>query len=247
VLDNGRVFFNAADSLVPADADGIVDPYEFEPSGVGSCSPTSAGAAFSVVEGGCVALLGSGATSAGESAIVDASSSGDDVFLLTANRLSSTDTDSAYDIYDAHVCGSGWACPPAASVTPPPCESASACHPGGSRGERSGLPGSSTFGGSGNVQPHHECSAPAHKARSLSARARRLRRDAKKIGNRVKAVRMHKKAGRFARRASRMSRQAKACRDRSRASSAGRPGRNTRREHSSNRHRRARSDRKAAR
>ena len=51
--------------------------YEYEPAGVGSCeSPT----------GGCVALLSSG-SSPNESAFLEATPSGDDVFFLTAAQL----------------------------------------------------------------------------------------------------------------------------------------------------------------
>ena len=38
VLDNGRVFFNAVDALVPADSNGNWDVYQYQPDGVGSCS-----------------------------------------------------------------------------------------------------------------------------------------------------------------------------------------------------------------
>ncbi len=36
--DPGRLFFNTADALVPQDANGTQDVYEYEPAGVGSCS-----------------------------------------------------------------------------------------------------------------------------------------------------------------------------------------------------------------
>src|SRR5664280_437074 len=53
--------------------------------------------------GGCVALISSGSSSH-ESAFLDASESGDDVFILTTAQLGGADTDKSYDVYDAHVC-----------------------------------------------------------------------------------------------------------------------------------------------
>ena len=63
------------------------------PQGVGSCQDS----------GGCTGLISSG-TSDRESAFLDASQNGDDVFFLTAAQLVAPDTDQSIDIYDAHVC-----------------------------------------------------------------------------------------------------------------------------------------------
>lgn len=104
VLDNGRVFFNAADSLVSADSNGTWDAYQYEPFGTGSCGSTSGGATVARTEDACINLISSG-TSDTEAAFLDASSSGDDVFFITPARLSVLDTDSVYDIYDARVNG----------------------------------------------------------------------------------------------------------------------------------------------
>ncbi len=41
--DNGRLFFNSWDSLVPHDKNSTEDVYEYEPSGVGSCASASPG------------------------------------------------------------------------------------------------------------------------------------------------------------------------------------------------------------
>lgn len=100
--DSGRLFFNSTDALVPQDSNGALDVYEYEPPGVGDCSPASA--TFSVVSDGCVDLVSSG-TSGLESAFIDASENGNDVFFMTAAQLSYHDTDSSYDIYDARVGG----------------------------------------------------------------------------------------------------------------------------------------------
>jgi hypothetical protein len=127
VLDNGRVFFNSIDSLVSADSNGNWDVYQYEPTGVGSCSISSSDFATSRSGDACVSLISSG-TAEGPSTFLDASATGDDVFFLTAGRLSVNDTDTVYDIYDARVNGiaavlhpvsecAGEACQPA--VVPP--------------------------------------------------------------------------------------------------------------------------------
>ena len=75
--DNGRLFFNSPDDLVPQASNHKEDVYEYEPAGVGSCeSPT----------GGCVSLISSG-SSGKESAFLEATPSGNDVFFLTAAQL----------------------------------------------------------------------------------------------------------------------------------------------------------------
>lgn len=100
--NRGRLFFNSADALVPQDSNGTEDVYEFEPPGVGGC--TEASPAFAPRNGGCLGLISSG-TSKEESAFMDASETGDDVFFLTAARLTGKDVDGAYDLYDARVGG----------------------------------------------------------------------------------------------------------------------------------------------
>jgi sugar lactone lactonase YvrE len=126
VLDNGRVFFNAIDSLVPADSNGEWDVYQYESTGVGDCTVSSGGASTTRSEGGCVSLLSSG-TAEEAAAFLDASASGDDVFFLTPAKLSVTDFDTELDVYDARVNGVpavlepsneclGEACQPAAAV-----------------------------------------------------------------------------------------------------------------------------------
>ena len=106
--DDGRLFFNSADALVPrvqaptreetvegkALKVGVENVYQYEPQGIGSCQQA----------GGCVALVSSG-TSEHESAFLDASESGNDVFFLTAAKLVAQETENGYAIYDARSCG----------------------------------------------------------------------------------------------------------------------------------------------
>lgn len=100
--DAGRLFFDSSDDLVPQDTNGTEDVYEYEPPGVGSC--TSASTTFGGASDGCVDLISSG-TSPQESAFLDASESGDDVFFLTYAQLSGRDVDTSLDVYDARVGG----------------------------------------------------------------------------------------------------------------------------------------------
>ncbi len=122
LTNNGRLFFDSADALLsqvtartreeavngkPQQV-GVENVYEYEPSGEGTCTAAP----------GCVALISSG-TSEQESAFLDASESGNDVFFITAAQLVPQDTDNSLDIYDARVCGTpgSEACLP---IKPPP-------------------------------------------------------------------------------------------------------------------------------
>ena len=145
VLDNGRVFFNAVDSLVPADSNGQWDVYQYEPVGAGDCVASSGGASIFRSAGGCVSLLSSG-TAEKEAAFFDASESGDDAFFFTPARLSVLDEDGEVDIYDARVDGVlatrqaspeclGEACQPLAQAPNDP------------------TPASAAFHGPGNLRP----------------------------------------------------------------------------------------------
>ncbi|HEY5193370.1 MAG TPA: hypothetical protein VIJ39_05795 [Solirubrobacteraceae bacterium] len=138
--DSGRLFFNSADALVPQDTNGLMDVYEYEPEGVGSCTDQL----------GCVDLTSSGDSNE-ESAFLDASADGNDVFFLTTSRLSAADVDTAFDIYDAHVCSASVPCVESA-VSPPACETSDSCKAGPTPQPASfGAPSSETFSGSGNV------------------------------------------------------------------------------------------------
>jgi hypothetical protein len=139
----GRLFFNSADALVPQDQNTKQDVYQFEPQGVGGCERAS----------GCVALISSGAaTDTRETAFLDASVSGNDVFFLTSQKLLAQDLDGAFDVYDARVCGTAesGACLPHKPPPPPPC-SGEGCKPPVSGA--TSFPGSATanFSGPGNT------------------------------------------------------------------------------------------------
>jgi hypothetical protein len=157
--DEGRLLFNSVNALVPQDANGTQDVYEYEPPGVGSCSGESV--TYSPRSGGCVALISSG-RSAQESAFLDASESGDDVFFLTSAKLSPIDTDSSRDVYDAHVCSES-PCIVFPNVGSPPCDNESSCKASPTpQPSIFGAPASATFSGPGNP-PAPPLVPPKHK------------------------------------------------------------------------------------
>jgi hypothetical protein len=176
--DDGRLFFASPVALVPGDVNGKEDVYEYEPVGVGGCGAGTHGArvVFSESAGGCVGLISSG-MSGEESAFLDASSSGGDVFFVTSQGLVPEDVDGGYDVYDAHECTSASPClAPVSGVSSPPCATAEACH-GSSSGVVFGSPVSASFSGAGNLAPPAPTTAPTPKPRAkVLSRAQKLAR-----------------------------------------------------------------------
>jgi WD40-like Beta Propeller Repeat len=156
--NNGRLFFNSSDALVPQDTNGNEDVYEFEPVGVGSCRSSST--MFVGGSGGCLGLISSG-VAFGESAFLDASETGGDVFFLTAERLVPKDVDTSYDVYDAHECAAQSPCPAPEAAPPPECVSAASCRAAPLvQPLIFGPPASQTFMGEGNLSPGAAVSPP---------------------------------------------------------------------------------------
>jgi NHL repeat/WD40-like Beta Propeller Repeat len=175
--DSGRLFFNSADALVHQDSNGKEDVYQYEPQGVGSCHDS----------GGCTGLISSG-TSQRESAFLDASQNGEDVFFLTSAPLVAADTDQAIDIYDAHVCSSSSPCFQYPSASTPECESAGECRPSSSTPPVAGAPASATFSGPGNPAATPQQTVAGSKASGKGAR--HLTR-AQKLKRALKSCRKH--------------------------------------------------------
>jgi hypothetical protein len=185
--DSGRLFFDSSDALVPADVNGKEDVYEYEPAGVGSCQGAthgqSASVAYSEGVGGCIALISAG-TSTEESAFMDASESGGDVFFLTLSKLAPQDYDTSIDLYDAHECTAAAPCAPPVPLTPPPCTTGDACKAGPApQPALFGAPSSETFTGAGNVVP--SASEPKGSSRSAGS--------AQKLAKALKACRKRPK------------------------------------------------------
>jgi hypothetical protein len=172
--NDGRVFFDARDSLVSQAVNGTWDVYEYEPEGVGTCAGGAASGSevykpaheftaeqvsedVQPVQGtegaGCVALISSG-ESGQESAFLDASESGNEVFFMTTAKLVKEDTDNSYDVYDAHECTSESPCFPEPAAEPAACNTEASCKPAPEpQPGIYGPPASATFNGPGNATP----------------------------------------------------------------------------------------------
>lgn len=181
--DSGRLLFNSHDALVPQDVNGTWDVYEYEPPEVGDC--TSSNTRFSKSADGCVGLISSG-TALEESAFLDASETGADVFFLTSAQLSSQDRGTTIDIYDAHVCSAGASCFATPPVTPPVCDTGDSCKAAPSpQPAIFGSPASSTFTGTGNVTGSVSKSAVTQKGLTRAQKlARALKACKRKKGKR---------------------------------------------------------------
>jgi hypothetical protein len=177
--DSGRLFFNSREALVPQDVNGTWDVYEYESPGVGTCTTSST--TFGARSGGCVSLISSGESSE-ETAFLDASETGGDVFFLTASQLVSQDFDHSLDVYDARECTSSSACFPTPAEAPPACTTEASCK----RAPEPqpliyGAPASATFSGPGNIAPLPAAPVTKPKARPLTR--------AQKLVNALKACR----------------------------------------------------------
>ena len=168
--NEGRLFFESNDGLVPLDVNKTWDVYQYEPQGVGpagGCSTASdsgsqvflpahafeAGGVSGEEPAGCVGLISSG-TSPEESVFLDASEGGGDVFFLTNSKLTPADFDSSADVYDAHECTTATPCFATPPAPPPPCDTGDSCKPAPSpQPQIFGAPASSTFQGPGNAAP----------------------------------------------------------------------------------------------
>ncbi len=151
--NGGRLFFDSSDELVSQDSNSSEDVYEYEPAGYasaqgqGGCASASRG--YSEAAKGCIGLISSGVSSQ-EAVFLDASESGGDVFFLTSAKLLAADTDTDYDVYDAHECSSAAPCYSQAATQTPLCVSVDGCRPlPGSSGQPAGALGSTAAGPAG--------------------------------------------------------------------------------------------------
>jgi hypothetical protein len=199
VLDNGRVFFNASDALVPADSNGNWDVYQSEPAGTGDCSVSSGGSAVVRSGNACLSVLSSG-DAQGPAIFLEASSAGNDVFFLSLASLSPFDQDSEADIYDARVDGVSASLPLGSECL------GEACQPAPKTSSRI-TPASSTYRRGGNASGSKVCRKLARRAKQTRGRARALRR---KGGRRADARKLAK-ANELSRKADALAKQAKRC------------------------------------
>jgi hypothetical protein len=149
--DGRRVFFTTAERLLPGDTNSAKDAYEYD------------------AETEQVNLISTGKGQAA-TFFADASVSGDDVLLLTRQRLVGIDRDDNYDVYDARV-GGGIA---AQNPPPPPAPCAGeACRAPVVAPPPATVPNSSQVSGPGNVKPRHRHHRRKHKHHKHSNHSRR--------------------------------------------------------------------------
>ncbi len=111
--DGNRVFFHGFDALAPQDTNGKQDVYQWSAPGTGTCKVGGPG--YAEINNGCVSLISTGQSLA-DAEFVDATPSGNDVFIRTESSIDPRDP-GLLDIYDARV-GGGYPPPPA---SPTPC------------------------------------------------------------------------------------------------------------------------------
>ncbi len=93
--DGGRIFFDSTEALVSTDTDEVTDVYEWEANGIGSCTRPA----------GCLYLISSGQSDR-DNYLYAHSTSGDDVFFTSGDRLTGSDSgEGSTSIYDAKVGG----------------------------------------------------------------------------------------------------------------------------------------------
>jgi hypothetical protein len=124
--EDGRLFFDSDDAILPRDTNGVEDVYEYE--------------------GGEPSLISNG-SGAYSSSFADASADGDDVFFVTRDRLVAGEIDESADLYDARIDG-GFE-EPAASV---PC-SGEGCHGASPAAPSFSTPSSMSIASDGNLTP----------------------------------------------------------------------------------------------
>ena len=92
---------------------------------------------------------------------------------MSAATLVKADTDSAYDVYDAHECTAASPCLPPVASTPPPCDTEASCRPAPTpQPPVFGAPASATFSGPAN--PAAKPPPPAKPKTAAQIRAEKL-------------------------------------------------------------------------
>jgi hypothetical protein len=131
LTDDGRVFFETDNKLLPGDENGKLNVYEFAEGHLG--------------------LISSG-KGPEDARFEDASADGSDVFFITTDALVAGDTDSALSLYDARV-GGGFAGEGVVREVVPGevCASGEACKAPPGEPPVESFPASAAFSGAGNL------------------------------------------------------------------------------------------------
>jgi hypothetical protein len=128
LAEDGALFFDSRDALVPNASDGRGNVYEYEDGHTHAISDVAGGY---------------------ESFFMDANPDGSNVFFATADQLLPEDTSNNVEVWDARV-GGGY---PVAAA-PPPCDNGDACKPPPTpQPAVLGVPASATFSGPGDLIP----------------------------------------------------------------------------------------------
>jgi hypothetical protein len=180
--DGSRLYFESGDALTPRDTNGAVDIYQWEEPGAGTC--TLASPAYSTQNDGCVELISTGQNPL-DSRFVEASPSGEDVFIATASSVLPQDP-GGVDIYDARVNGGL----PVPQPPPPGCEGEACQSP--PEAPNDPTPASSAFEGAGNVvegaSPRPRCTKGKVRRRGRCV-SRKHRKAAKRANHKRRAAR----------------------------------------------------------
>jgi hypothetical protein len=164
LTDEGRLYFDSRDSLVPADTNqGIEDVYQYEPKGAGSCER----------EAGCVSLISAG-TGVVDSNFLAMDENAKNVFFTSRDQLVLRDKDELIDLYDAREEGG---IPAETEVARSECQG-EACQASVST-PNDPTPGSSTFEGAGNVKEESKAKKHAKKHKKKHAKKHSNKRAAK--------------------------------------------------------------------
>lgn len=157
LADDGTLFFSTAEALVPADINGVADAYQYDP------------------RRGRLALLSTGRGSEPAN-FVEADPRGDNVYLVTRQRLTAGDGDDLVDLYDARTDGG---LPEPEAIGNPPCQG-EGCQPTAATPPAAPqLRSDATTAGNLRARRHHRCAkrSPRSKPRVRPRCKRRPHRD----------------------------------------------------------------------
>ncbi|HEX5762981.1 MAG TPA: hypothetical protein VFY04_07655 [Solirubrobacterales bacterium] len=185
--DGSRIFFHTEEALLPQDANGVQDLYQWQAEGTGECVVGAEG--HFAGNDGCLRLISSGRSGA-PSEFVDATPDGEEVFLSTAEGLDPRDP----GLRDVYVAKSGGGFPLPSPVAP--CEGEACQSPPPPPGFDT--PASSVFSGPGDPDV-------SVKPRCKRGQVRRGSRCVARRASRRKCKRGSRASRRCSRRAGRLS------------------------------------------
>jgi hypothetical protein len=161
LTDEGRLYFDSADSLVPADTnEGYEDVYEYEPKGAGKAGTCER-------EAGCLSLVSAGSEPS-DSNLLTIDEGAANVFFTSRDQLVLKDTDDLIDLYDAREEGG---IPGESEASRGECQG-EACQPLASPPNHP-TPATSALAGDGNVHEEAKAKKHRHKKRGHAKKHRR--------------------------------------------------------------------------